>query len=175
MKLHLKNVRLSFPALFQAKSAQAGGEPKFSAAFLIDKSDEQLNVISAAIKDCIKEKFGDQPPKGIKSCLRDGDEKEFDGYEGHMYVSASSARRPLVIDRDRTPLGAEDGRPYAGCYVNAIVRLWAQDNKYGRRINAELSGVQFLKDGDPFGSSAPARPDDFEAVEAPEENQTEPF
>lgn len=174
MKLPLKNVRLSFPALFQAKSAQQGGEPKFYAAFLIPQEDPQIKSIANAIVAVTAEKWGDKPPKGIKTCLRNGDEKDFDGYEGHMYVSASSQKRPLVIDRDRTPLGAEDGRPYAGCYVNAIIRLWAQDNQYGRRINAELSGVQFLKDGDPFGGSTPARAEDFEEITEPEGTE-EPF
>jgi len=67
-----------------------------------------------------------------------------------------------VVDRDRTPLVAADGKPYAGCYVTAIVELWPQDNQYGRRINATLSGVQFERDGDAFGGSAPASADDFD-------------
>jgi len=29
--------------------------------------------------------------------------------------------------------------------------VWAQDNQYGKRINAKLRAVQFYKDGAPFG------------------------
>jgi hypothetical protein len=29
--------------------------------------------------------------------------------------------------------------------------VWAQDNQYGKRINAALRAVQFVKDGAPFG------------------------
>jgi len=32
--------------------------------------------------------------------------------------------------------------------------LWAQNNQYGKRINAQLDGVQFVRDGDPFGDGA---------------------
>jgi len=29
-----------------------------------------------------------------------------------------------------------------GCYVNALLELYGQDNKYGKRINASLKGIQ---------------------------------
>ena len=35
--------------------------------------------------------------------------------------------------------------------ARASIDLWAQDNKYGKRINASLTHVQFVKDGDQFG------------------------
>ncbi|WP_244126983.1 ssDNA-binding protein, partial [Xylella fastidiosa] len=63
---------------------------------------------------------------------------------------------------DRTPLAAQDGRPYAGCYVNANIELWAQDNNYGKRINASLGGVQFLRDGEAFAGGGVASVEDFE-------------
>ncbi len=72
--------------------------------------------------------------------------------------------RPTVIDRDRTALIQADGRPYAGCYVNAVVDIWAQDNNFGKRINASLSGVQFLRDGDAFAGGGVAAPDDFDDI-----------
>jgi hypothetical protein len=68
-----------------------------------------------------------------------------------------------VVDRDRTPLTASDGKPYAGCFVNAVVELWAQDNQYGKRINASLGGVQFAADGDAFGGGGVrTEADDFD-------------
>jgi len=45
----------------------------------------------------------------------------------------------------------ENGKPYAGCYVNMSIRLWAQDNQFGKRVNAQLRAVQFVKDGEAFG------------------------
>jgi hypothetical protein len=70
-----------------------------------------------------------------------------------------------VIDRDKSPLTAEDGKPYSGCYVNCSLELWAQDNSYGKRINAQLGGVQFFKDGDAFsGGGSAADADDFDEI-----------
>ncbi len=37
--------------------------------------------------------------------------------------------------------------------VHAVVRLWAQDNAFGKRINAQLQGVQFASDGEAFGAA----------------------
>jgi hypothetical protein len=60
----------------------------------------------------------------------------------------------LVINRDKSPIAEGDNVVYAGCYVNGIVSLWAQNNQYGKRINAQLDGVQFVRDGEPFGDGA---------------------
>ena len=98
-----------------------------------------------------------------KYCFQDGDSKsQYDGFEGHFGLGAKSTGRPLVIDRDKSPLTAADGRPYAGCYVNSSVEIWAQDNKWGKGIRASLRGVQFFKDGDAFAGGAPASEEEFD-------------
>ena len=97
-------------------------------------------------------------------CIRDGADKEYDGYANCMYVKASSKKRPLVVDLDgKTPLVEADGRPYGGCTVNGYIDIWAMDNKFGKRICASLSSVQFAADGEPFGAMATA--DVFESEE----------
>jgi hypothetical protein len=79
-----------------------------------------------------------------------------------MVLKASTKRRPLVITRDKTPIVESDNIVYAGCYVNAIVSLWAQNNQYGKRINAQLDAVQFVRDGEPFGDGG-VSPNEFDA------------
>lgn len=170
MIIKLKNVRLAFPALFEAKTVNGEGDPAFSAVFLLDADDPQVAEINQALVAVAKEKWGQKADAILKQlraagkvALRDGDEKaQYDGFEGNFYLSARMSTRPTVVDRDRTPLVAADGRPYAGCYVVASVELWAQDNGYGKRINAGLRGVQFLRDGDAFGGLRPATPDEFD-------------
>jgi hypothetical protein len=71
-------------------------------------------------------------------------------YEGKMTIKASTKKRPLVIDRDKSPITEDDNIVYAGCYVNAIVTLWGQNNQFGKRVNAQLDGVQFVRDGEPL-------------------------
>ena len=172
IKLTARPVRLSYPALFEARAFQGAdgniSKPAFSATFLLDKAANAIDIkaIQAGIE---KVKASQWPGKKltVKTCLHDGSEKaDTDGYgEGVMYVSARSDKRPGVVDRDLSPLTAEDGKPYAGCYVFATIRLWAQDNQWGKRINASLRNVQFIKDGDPFGEKPVAPDEDFTPVE----------
>jgi hypothetical protein len=172
MKLKLNNVRLAFPALFEAKTVNGEGEPAFSAVLLIDPKDPQVKTINAAIDAVAKEKWGPKADthlaamrKADKTCLHDGDLKQqYSGFEGQLFVSARSKSRPLVIDGDKSPLTAADGRPYAGCYVHASIELWAQDNNYGKRVNAQIRGVQFYRDGDAFAGGGAASEDEFDDV-----------
>lgn len=156
MNIKLSNVRLSFPALHRPKAGPDGGEPKFSATFLLDKKTDaaQIKQLQDAIDSLIASELKGKRPKGV--CLHDGSEKpETDGYgDSVMYVSASSKTRVPLVDRNLTPLTEDDNKPYAGCYVNASIRLWAQDNQYGKRINAALRAVQFVKDGNSFGEGS---------------------
>lgn len=162
-KIVLKNVRLSFPSLF-TKEVFEGKEGKFAATLLIDKSDttvkKQLDAAIAALVAEAKVKI-----PADKYCLKDGDEIEFDGYKGCWSLKASNAKRPTVIDRDKTPLTADDDKIYAGCYVNAIIDFWIQNNSYGKRVNANLYGIQFLKDGEPFGQGPVDVTEEFEDLD----------
>jgi hypothetical protein len=170
MKIKLNNVRLSFPQLFEAKTVNGEGKPAFSASFLVDPKDPQVAVINAAIDAVAKDKWGAKADTNLKAmraadkvCLHSGDLKaNYEGFEGMLFISTRNPMRPLVIDADKTPLTAQDGKPYAGCFVNASVELWAQDNNYGKRVNATLMGVQFFKDGESFTGGGVASEDDFD-------------
>ena len=49
--------------------------------------------------------------------------------------------------------------------MNAILDIWAQDNQYGKKVNAQLQGVQFFKDGDAFaGGGKAAAASDFTPI-----------
>lgn len=163
MKIKLQNVRLSFPSLFR-RAVFGGDETKFEGTFLLNKDDQSLKIaeIDGAIGTLLKDKNKGKPLPADKICLKDGDFIDYDGYTGSMSIKASSAKRPMVIGTDRAPLTEEDGKVYAGCYVNAIIELWFQDNQFGKRVNANLLGVQFAKDGQPFGDGVSASVDDFD-------------
>ena len=165
-KIKLNNVRISFPSVFR-KATFSGEETKFEATFLLNKKDQadQIENLEGQIDDLLKEKLKGIKLKADKICLKDGDDIDYAGYAGNMSIKASSAKRPLVVDRDRSQLSEEDGRIYAGCYVNAMIELWAQNNQYGKRINANLLGVQFIKDGEPFADGVAASVDDFDVFD----------
>lgn len=182
MKILLRDVRLAFPALWTATAPAAGGTPAFSASFLLSKTHKQLPELRAAIKQLAADKWGakaDAILKGLlatdKLCLHDGDAKSgYEGFEGHLFVSTRSKVRPSVFDGQRNELTEADGKPYSGCYVNASIELWAQDNQYGKRVNAQLRGVQFLRDGDAFsGGTRPADADEFDEIAVPSGSEPE--
>lgn len=169
----LSNVRLSFPSLFE-KAQYDGKETKYEATLLIPKENEELlELIKTHTKKALLEKFGsaDKIPKGItkgvRYCLRDGDDVEYDGYAGHMSFKASNDKRPRTMNRKKEPCEADSGLLYAGCFVDAIVELWVQNNNYGSRVNANLLAVRHREDGEPFGAGGiPADvEDDFDDLE----------
>lgn len=162
----LKNVRLSFPQIWTPKAYMEGQTAKFSANFLLDKDadKEQIDSLKKAIKQAATVAFNGEIPKGLKTCLGDGNEKAYDGYENAMFVSCSTRQRPTIIDRDRTPLVEEDEKPYAGSYVNAAISLWVQNNQFGKRVNCNLVAIQFVKDGDAFGGGGVKVNDVFDDI-----------
>jgi hypothetical protein len=162
-KIKLQNVRLSFPSLFQMGSFGGESTGKYEATFVLDKKDhaEVIKQIQTASETLMKEAFKGKIPSD-KVCLKDGDELGRPEFDGKMTIKASTKKRPLVIDRNKSPITEEDNVVYAGCYVHAIVSLWAQNNQYGKRINAQLDGVQFYKDGEPFGDAGTSA-DEFDA------------
>lgn len=172
MKLKIDNVRLAFPALFEAKTVNGQGAPAYSASFIIPKDHPQVKDIEEIITKLADDKWGTkaksvltQLKAGDKTALHNGDTKsQYNGFSGNYYISCRSKTRPVVLDKDKSPLTANDGKPYAGSHVNASVEFWVQDNQYGKRINASLRGVQFVKDGEAFSGSAPASDDEFDVV-----------
>lgn len=181
MKLILPNVRLSFPDLFKAVQFQGQGPFNYRATFLIPEGGKLRKDVDAAIAKVAKEKWGAKAEKimlaansanGAGMCFNDGNLKEYDGYAGHWYLAATRPQdkgRPAIVDRDKSPLSAEDGKPYGGCFVNVSVEFWAQDNSYGKTVRCGLLGVQFNKDGDAFGGGSPASADGFEDLGVDEE------
>ncbi|EDW0701062.1 DUF2815 family protein [Salmonella enterica subsp. enterica] len=172
MKVKLNNVRNAFCHVHEATDFEGDGDFKFRDTFLIPKNSELDKQIWADVRKVAKDAWGDKYEKILESIkhipnragYRDGDTKpEYEGYEGHMFLTASNKVRPLVIDRDRSPLVAADGRPYSGCFVNAVVTVYAYDYM-GKGIGFSLGGVQFLRDGDAFTGGQPVSVDAFDDI-----------
>lgn len=174
MKLKLQNVRLSYPALVKPRGfdeTYKEEDKRYEATFILDKKQHAASIkeIRAAAIQMLTDKYGANYPKGFKLCLRDGSEKpDTDGYgEGVMFMSSNNKSRPALVDQRVRPIDVDKINQvlYAGCFVNASVRLWVQDNKFGKRINCEVLALQKYADGDAFGE-APVDPNqEFEAVE----------
>lgn len=173
--------RLSFAeGVFEKKGIanDPNSKPRYNCGLLLPANDKQVAEIEKLEEELVlnHDWKGDDKPADILRLLRkkdrlalhDGDDKsKYDGYAGMRYLSPSADTRPTVVDRDKSPLTKEDGKVYSGCYVNAKIELWVQDNNWGQRVNCSLLGVQFVKDGDSFGAgTAPASPDEFPDLDA---------
>ena len=149
----VEDVRCSYPHVFKA-AAFEGGEPSYSVVLLLPKAKAYAGVkelIDGQIKAVVAEAKGKMPPAD-KLFIRDGDATDKPENEGAWTISAREKKRPAVRDADKSVLGAEDSEKiYGGCYISCLIRPWYQDNKYGKRVNANLVAVQFRKDGEPFG------------------------
>jgi hypothetical protein len=173
-RILLKDARLAFPKLFEPEQIQGQGDPKFGSSLIIPPDHPQVAAIKAAMQAVAKAKWGEKAAgiynglsKQDRLALHDGDTKtKYDGFPGNLFISATAQENspPTVVDQARNPLGARSGKPYAGCFVNASLEFWAQDNKFGQRVNCTLRGVQFLRDGDAFSAGRPADADEFEEV-----------
>lgn len=173
-RVQLKDVRLSHPHIFRPQAYGDGdGEPAYSANFLIPKDTKlgqrNIDLIEDAIEAAKDKKWGNKPPKigRTKRFFKDGDDEDYRDKEenvNHMIATARNYRQPKLFDRDKTEVVEADDVLYAGCYVDAIITVWAQDNKFGQRINASLEAIRFRRDGEPFGAP-PVDPDEFEDLD----------
>lgn len=179
MKIRIDNCIVAFPVLFTAKSFR-DSDPAFSASFLFDDNTKVVNMETgetgdiALLKQSIIKVAKDKWPQEFTNIIKtlaaqdklpyhDGDLKsKYEGFAGRVYLSARSKARPITLDRDGSALSETEGKIYSGARVNARVDLWAQDNQYGKRVNASLKGVQFEADDKPLAGDAPASPDEFE-------------
>jgi hypothetical protein len=199
MKVKLTNVRIAFiNNLRTAAEFEAGdGKFRYSATFLVEKGSANDKAIEAAIKAVAVEGWAKKADAMLESfrnnankfCYQNGDLKDFDGFEGNMYIAAHRKRddgRPLLLDNVADPetgkparlvdtngewLPGKEGRIYAGCYVNATIDIYAQ-TKNNPGIRCGLMGVQFHAPGDSFSGASRANEDDFEAA-APAEAEDE--
>jgi hypothetical protein len=159
----LKDVRLSFPSLFEYATYQGESLNKYECTLLIPKDSDTAKEVQAAVKEAGMETLGSDWSKA-KLCILDGDLKDYDGYEGVWAVKASTKKRPVIINKDKSAISEEDGVIYAGCYVNASVSISAFQSKYGKFVQAQLNAVQFNRDGDAFGGGDSFSIDEFEDV-----------
>lgn len=170
-KFKLTNVRLSYPHLFKPKEGQDGGKAKYSADFILDKVKhkdliERLeNGIARVTLDFFKKPI---KLKADKVCLHDGNEREDkEGYgDDVMFIVAKNDRTFPIVDKDPSiPVTEASNRIYGGCYVNAVVRLFAYDHpKGGKGVSASLEAVQFVADGPSFGAARVDPEEEFSTV-----------
>lgn len=176
-RMTVKNLRLGFPAIYAMK-AFGEGDPAYGAKFPVPPDHPQVKDIDAAMLQAAKDKWGDKGPDILKLLIEDNrvcfvhkeyrskkDGAPYDGFKDAFYLSARNGgdtpTKPSAFAADNSPAGADSGIIYAGCYVDASIDIYAQDNSFGRRINCSLRGVRFAGPGEAFSGGQPASADEF--------------
>lgn len=177
-RIMLKNVVLAFPALAEPQSL-GEGEPAYGAKFPILPNSEQQKALEAAILAEATEAWKDKAASVLKLLEEDGKVcftkkvykskktgEPYQGFEGKHYLSTRNAKtQPTVFNQYGEELSSKseiEAKAFSGAVVNASIEVWAQDNKWGRRVNCSLRGVMLTGEGENFGGgSAPASADEF--------------
>ncbi len=180
-RIMLKNVVLAFPALAEPQSF-GEGEPAYGAKFPIKPNSEQQKQIEAAILAEAKEAWKDKGDSVLEMLIEDGKVafvkkvyrskktgEPYQGFDGTHYLSTRNAKtQPSVYNEygdQLTAKGDIEAKAFSGAVVNASVEVWAQDNKWGRRINCSLRGIMLTGEGENFGGgSSPASADEFASL-----------
>ena len=191
--IYLSNVRVSFPQLVEpkiTKNDNGSERAAWSADFILPPDSQQYKQVMQQYMTLANEKWKERAQTIMQMiqadrksrCYGNGAEKvnkttllPYDGYEGNAYVSAISNRQPQMIQPNGQPVDASNSMAYqaiargiyGGCYVNAAIRLWLQENTHGRGVRCDLVAVQFSKDGDAFGGGGADVTGMFGAVAAP--------
>ena len=174
--IFLSNVRLSFPQLVEPRSSVENGAKKFSADFLMPLAHPGVQQFGAEYTKAATEKWKEhaqavmaiiQADRKLR-CFGQGNEKingktfkPYDGYADQFYISANKDQMPQMIQADGSAVDPTNTlayqalarKMYGGCYVNAAIRPWLQENKHGRVVRCELIAVQFATDGEAFGEA----------------------
>lgn len=187
--IYLQNVRLSFPHLTEAHASAQGAVPKFSADFIMPADHPGFQQFNARYGELAQAEWKEHAGQVMQMIQADrklrnygaGEEKvnkqtfqPYDGYAGQVWIMANNKNMPQMIKNDGNPVDAGNSMEavavarnmYGGCYVNAAIKPWIQDNQFGKGIRCDLIAIQFHADGEAFGEGAPDASAMFGAVGA---------
>ena len=161
MKITTGLVRLSYAHLLTPATMMGSDVEKYSASFIIPKSDKKgVAIIENAIeamkndKDAIA-KWGGKNT-GIRIPLRDGDtdRPEDAAYANSYFLNANANidHKPRVLNRDRVEIVDPD-EIYSGCWVQAVLSIYPYNSNGNKGIGVGLLGVRKIKDGDSLGGT----------------------
>ena len=174
----IKEVRLMFEHVHKPWSKTEAEDKKYSGRFLLDpkKHAKEIEILQEFNESLRLEYFKGAKLKPDAYYFRDGDNEGQADFEDHWVIAASekATHKPAVIGRDKRPITAEDDLVYSGAFVNVQIKPWKQDNKHGKKINANLIAVQFFEKGEKVsgsgGVSKEVIDEGFDEYEAPEDD-----
>lgn len=167
-------VRLSYVHLTEPYANQANAEPKYSVTLLIPKTDTatKANIdasMRAAYEAAVLNNWKGARPQLRSALIYDGDGFRNDGGKfgpecaGHWVITASSKRRPQVVEVSNINCELAPQDIYSGMYARVTVNFFAFDSNGNKGIGCGLGNVMKTRDGEPLAGGASAA-SDFEGV-----------
>lgn len=146
MLVALKKAHLMHPALQKPIAYTKTATPAYSATLLLDRDHPQLGELQLAIETVANDRWEhrtewvfDQLRCNERALLRDGNQKParapYTEFVGKRFFTAKSQCAPCVTDWDESLLTRRAKRQGVWL-VDAEIEVWAQDNSFGKRINA---------------------------------------
>lgn len=159
VKVQLRNVTAKYVYVYERNK-----DGIYSMAVLINKEDkDNLDKIKKAFNEMFT-KIG----KKSKTCLEDGDTRDWEGYEGNYFINLNQHAKieafiPKLIGSDGVTNLREDNTfedIKSNDTVNVNIEFWFSANH--NKILASFDAVQFVKMGERYVE--PSKSDEFEPV-----------
>jgi hypothetical protein len=159
--IKIDNVRGSYVHVdkpYKGKNDGPTSIAKYSTVGIMPKAThaEAKDLIIEAINKLLAENKNAKVAKD-KRFIQNGDDKEKEEYANSYIVSAREEKKPKCRDRNGELVEElEEIREVfqSGYWFNILIRPWYQDNDFGKRVNAGLVGIQFVKKDKTFGEAS---------------------
>ena len=167
-KLITPEFRAAFVGLFRATAPKENpnGAKKYSIRAVL-MPDADIGALKAAAKAAATEKWGNNPPKTMRSPFRLNEELDnpIPGVPDDAIVmtfSANEDRRPGLVDANLNDI-IDDSEVYSGAWFRAQVRPYAYDQAGNKGVAFGLENVQKTRDDEPLGKGRIPASKAFEA------------
>lgn len=169
-------VRLSYEHLSApyANPNQPGAEPKYSTTMLIPKADvatkaEIDEAIRYVYEQAVANDWKGARPQLRSALIYDGDGLRNDGSKfgpecaGHWVITASTKRKPQVVDISNINCELAPQDIYSGMYARVTLNFFAFNSNGNKGVGCGLGNVMKTRDGEPLAGGASAA-SDFEGI-----------
>lgn len=169
-------VRLSYEHLSApyANPNQPGAEPKYSTTMLIPKADmatkaEIDEAIRYVYEQAVANDWKGARPQLRSALIYDGDGLRNDGSKfgpecaGHWVITASTKRKPQVVDISNINCELAPQDIYSGMYARVTLNFFAFNSNGNKGVGCGLGNVMKTRDGEPLAGGASAA-SDFDGI-----------
>ena len=148
---------------------------KYTALLVLE--DGEAEKVRKIRDQAIKEKWSGKKPAGMQDwTVREGDDEDYTHSFERDFINPKANRLPKVFTKKKTVLTAvqeSDDILYAGCYVFAVIDVYAYDGNKEKKIKSGVTlGLQhlvFWKNGEAIGYDGNPDDSDYDGMESEED------